>query len=125
MAINSTVIVGRLTRDPEVKQTQSGISVCNFTLAVDRQYKSGDERLTDFIDCVAWRHTADFLGKYFSKGDPVGVTGHIQTRNWETDDGQKRKAVEVFADTLSFVGQKRNSSAELVELNDDDAELPF
>ena len=81
MAINSTVIVGRLTRDPEVKQTQSGISVCNFTLAVDRQYKSGDERLTDFIDCVAWRHTADFLGKYFSKGDPVGVTGHIQTRN--------------------------------------------
>lgn len=133
MAINTSVLVGRLTKAPEIKQTQSGVSVCSFTLAVDRAYKSGEERQTDFIDCVAWRHHAEFLDKYFDKGDMVGITGHIQTRNWETDDGQKRKATEVVVDGISFVGGKRSEGnsegaggrQEDFKEVDEDGDLPF
>ena len=133
MAINTSVLVGRLTKAPKIKQTQSGVSVCSFTLAVDCAYKSGEERQTDFIDCVAWRHHAEFLGKYFDKGDMVGITGHIQTRDWETDDGQKRKATEVVVDGISFVGGKRSEGnsegaggrQEDFKEVDEDGDLPF
>lgn len=129
MAINVVALTGRLTKDPELRQTQSGVSVCSFALAVDRAYKSGEERQADFFDCVAWRHSADFLRNYFRKGDMVGITGHIQTRNWETDDGQKRKATEVVVDSLSFVGggkkaDKPAESGEFAEV-DDGEEFPF
>lgn len=133
MAINIVAITGRLTRSPEVRQTQSGVSVCSFTVAVDRAYKSGEEREADFIDCVAWRGSADFLGKYFGKGDMIGVQGHLQTRNWETDDGQKRKSTEIVVDSLSFVGGKKSDHAEspaknqtFTEMTDaDEDSLPF
>lgn len=131
MAINIAAITGRLVRDPEIRNTQSGVSVCSFTVAVDRAYKSGEEREADFIDCVAWRHSAEFLGKWFSKGDMIGVQGHLQTRNWETDDGQKRKATELVADSLSFVGGKKNDSESLTgkpefgEAADVGEDLPF
>ena len=133
MAINIVAITGRLTRSPEVKQTQSGVPVCSFSVAVDRAYKSGEERQADFIDCVAWRHSAEFLEKYFHKGDMIGVQGHLQTRNWETDDGQKRKTTEIVVDSLSFVGGKRSDTAEapvekpqFTEITDaDGGDLPF
>mgnify|MGYP002623388786 CR=1 FL=1 len=130
MAINIVAITGRLVRDPEIRQTQSGVAVCSFSVAVDRAYKSGEERQADFVDCVAWRHSAEFLGKYFGKGDMIGITGHLQTRNWETDDGQKRKATEIVVDSLSFVGGKRNAEApaeksQFAEITDADDALPF
>lgn len=132
MAINIVAITGRLTRSPEVRQTQSGVSVCSFTVAVDRAYKSGEEREADFVDCVAWRHSAEFLQKYFTKGDMIGITGHLQTRNWETDDGQKRKATEIVADSLSFVGGKKSDRAEapaenptFTPVDDQAGDLPF
>lgn len=118
MAINTVAITGRMVRDPEIRQTQSGVAVCSFAVAVDRAYKSGEERQADFIDCVAWRHSAEFLEKYFHKGDMIGVQGHLQTRNWETDDGQKRKSTEIVADSLSFVGGKRNTE-------DNDSDRPY
>ena len=132
MAINTVAITGRLVRDPEIRQTQSGVSVCSFAVAVDRAYKSGEERQADFIDCVAWRHSAEFLEKYFHKGDMIGVQGHLQTRNWETDDGQKRKTTEIVVDSLSFVGGKKSDHAEapaenqeFTPVDDLDGDLPF
>ena len=136
MAINVVALTGRLVRDPEVKQTQSGVSVCSFAVAVERSYKSGEERQTDFIDCVAWRSSAEFLQKYFHKGDMIGISGHLQTRSWETQDGQKRKATEVVADSLSFVSSKRSESGGGVSspapsagsfdpVDVDDEDLPF
>jgi len=131
MAINIVAITGRLVRDPEIRQTQSGVAVCSFAVAVDRAYKSGEERQADFIDCTAWRHSAEFLEKWFHKGDMIGITGHLQTRNWETDDGQKRKSTEIIVDNLSFVGSKKQqntedtrSGGEFAQLKDDD-DFPF
>lgn len=104
MSINQSVIVGRLTRDPELKQTGSGFPFVNFCVAVDRPYKSGEEKQCDFIDCTAWRASAEFLAKWFRKGSPIGIVGRIQTRNFQTQDGQKRKATEIVVDNISFVG---------------------
>lgn len=131
MSINIATITGRLVRDPELKQTQSGVSVCSFAVAVDRAYKSGEEKQADFIDCTAWRHSAEFLQKYFHKGDMIGVTGHLQTRTWETDDGHKRKATEIVVDSLSFVGGKRSQQEtpgdvqDYKEITGEDNALPF
>ena len=110
MAINNVVLTGRLSRDPEIKQTQSGVSVCNFCIAVDRQYKSGEEKICDFINCVAWRGTADFVSKYFHKGDGIGVTGSIQTRKWVTESGENRYATEVLCQQVSFLDGKKNAA---------------
>ena len=110
MAINNVVLTGRLSRDPEIKQTQSGVSVCNFCIAVDRQYKSGEEKICDFINCVAWRGTADFVIKWFHKGDGIGVTGSIQTRKWVTDGGENRYATEVLCQQVSFLDGKKNAA---------------
>lgn len=136
MALNSVVLLGRLVKAPEVKQTQSGVSVCSFAVAVDRDYKSGEERQADFIDCVAWRSSADFVGKYFDRGDMIAVKGRIQTRTYETEEGQKRKVVEVVVDSVSFAGGKKGGGTQsddatakvdtpnMVEIADDD-DLPF
>ena len=135
MAINNVVLAGRLTAAPEVKQTQTGFSVCSFTVAVDRAYKSGEERQADFINCVAWRGTAEFVGKYFNKGDMIGIIGSIQTRSYDDKDGNKRKAVEVVAREVSFVGGKRqdNGAAQTAQSASvdvkyepvDDIDIPF
>ena len=108
--LNCAVVMGRLVADPEVRQTPTGVSVCRFTVAVDRSYvKQGEQRQADFIDILAWRQTAEFVGKYFQKGSMIAVTGNIQTRNYEDKNGNKRKAVEVVVDNASFCGSKAES----------------
>ncbi len=100
---NKATIGGRLTASPEVKQTQSGVPVCSFTVAVNRK---ANREETDFISCVAWRNTAEFIGKYFSKGSSICVTGAIQTRNWTDSNGQKRYTTEIIVDEAYFVDGK-------------------
>lgn len=109
--LNTAIIMGRLTADPELRTTQSGTSVTSFTVAVDRAYKSGDERQTDFINVVAWRGTAEFVSRYFAKGQMIAVQGSIQTRNYEDKNGNKRTAVEIVADNVSFCGSKSESGS--------------
>lgn len=105
--INVAVIMGRLTADPELKTTQGGNSVCSFTVAVDRNYApQGQERKTDFINVVAWRSTAEFVSKWFRKGQMIALQGPIQVRNYEDRNGNKRTAVEIIADEVSFCGSK-------------------
>lgn len=104
--------MGRLTRAPEVKQTQSGATVANFTLAVDRDFSSKEsgEKETDFIDCVAWRSTADFVSKYFTKGRMAVVSGRLQIRKWQDKDGNNRYATEVVANNVYFGDSKREDA---------------
>ena len=108
--LNHIVIMGRLTRDPELRRTGSGIAVASFTLAVDRDFspKDGGERETDFIDCVAWRQTGEFVSKYFTKGRMAVVSGRLQIRNWNDKDGNKRRSAEVVADNVYFGDSKRD-----------------
>lgn len=109
--LNTITIMGRMVRDPEIRKTGNGTSVLNFTLAVDRDYTDDNgDRETDFIDCVAWAHTADFVGKYFSKGDLIAVNGRLQLRDWEDDDGNRRRAAEIKVDNVYFGGSKRSES---------------
>ena len=107
---NLVVLTGRLTADPELKTTQSGVSVVSFCVAVQRQYKSGEDPITDFINVVAWRHTAEFVTKYFHKGNMIGIEGSIQTRKYTDKDGNNRIAFEVLANNVQFVEGKRNST---------------
>lgn len=110
--INTAVIIGRLTGDPELKHTQNDISVTSFTVAVDRPYvKAGEERQADFIDVVAWRGTAEFICKYFSKGQLIALQGAIQTRTYTDKDNNKRKAVELVAGQAHFVGPKKEGTS--------------
>lgn len=110
--LNVAVLMGRLCADPEPKVTPNGISVTSFTLAVDRSYqKSGQDRQCDFIDIVAWRSTADFVCKYFTKGQLIAVQGSIQTRTYTDRDGNKRKAFEVVADNVHFAESKRDGNS--------------
>ena len=104
--LNSVIIMGRLTADPELRTTPNGLSVTSFTVAVDRNYKSGDERQTDFISVVAWRGTADFVTRFFKKGQMIAVQGSLQVRNYEDKNGNKRTAYDVIADNVSFCGSK-------------------
>lgn len=109
--LNCAVIMGRLTADPELRTTTSGISVTSFSVAVDRSYqKAGQERQTDFINVVAWRQTAEFVTRYFHKGSMIAVQGSIQTRNYEDRSGNKRTAVEIVADNVSFTGSKAETN---------------
>ena len=101
--------MGRLTADPELRTTTSGLSVTSFTVDVDRNYNIGDERQTDFINCVAWRATADFVTRYFRKGQMIAVQGSLQVRNYEDKNGNKRTAYDVVADNVSFCGSKSES----------------
>ncbi len=149
--LNHITIMGRLTRDPELRYTQSQTPVASFTLAVDRDFggRDGGEKQTDFIDCVAWRQTAEFVNKYFAKGSMAVVSGRLQIRDWTDREGGKRRSAEVVVDNMYFGESKRreggemrsetrpayNSSYESVspsmgasafsELGDDDGELPF
>ena len=113
--LNHITIMGRLTRDPELRRTGSGVAVASFTLAVDRDYtQQGQEKETDFIDCVAWRNTGEFVSKYFAKGRMAVVSGRLQIRSWNDKDGNKRRSAEVVADNVYFGDSKRdgeNSSA--------------
>ena len=112
--INKVILGGRLTADPELKQTPSGVSVCQFSLAVNRRFsKEGEEKQADFINCVAWRNTAEFISRYFRKGSSLCVVGQIQIRSWTDSNGQKRYATEVLIDEALFVDSK--SSAEQAE----------
>lgn len=136
--LNHIVIMGRLTRDPELRHTHSGVAVASFTLAVDRDFTGKDkEKETDFIDCVAWRKTGEFVSQYFSKGRMACVSGSLQLRAYTDKDGNKRKAAEVIADNVYFAdsknaaesGGKRPTAApaaggfEPIDVDDD--ELPF
>ncbi len=105
--INKAILMGRLTRDPELRHTNSGTPVCSFSIAIDNGY--GDNRTTDFINCVAWNKTAEFVEKYFTKGRMIIVVGRIQTRTWEGQDGKKNYATEVVASEVSFGESKRSA----------------
>ncbi len=108
--LNVAVIMGRLVADPELRHTANDIAVTSFRVAVDRSYaRQGTERQTDFIDVVAWRQTAEFVCRYFTKGQMIAVSGSIQTRNYEDRQGNKRTAVEIVASDVSFTGSKRES----------------
>lgn len=108
--INCAVLMGRLVGDPELRTTTNGTSVTSFRIAVDRNFvRQGEERQADFIDIVAWRQTAEFVTRYFHKGSMIAVQGSIQTRNYEDKNGNKRTAVEVVADNVSFCGSKAES----------------
>ena len=110
--LNVAVIMGRLAADPELRHTPNGVAVTSFTLAVDRSYaRAGTERQTDWIDVVAWRQTAEFVCKYFTKGQLMAVTGSIQTRNYEDRNGNKRKAVEIQATEVNFASSKREGGS--------------
>ena len=107
--LNHIVVMGRLTRDPELRYTQSQLPVVSFTVAVDRDFggRDGGERQTDFIDCVAWRHTAEFVSKYFAKGSMAVVSGRLQIRDWPDREGNKRRTAEIVADNVYFGESKR------------------
>ena len=154
--LNHIVIMGRLTRDPELRRTGSGVAVASFTVAVDRDFGNRDngEKETDFIDCVAWRQTGEFVSKYFTKGRMAVVSGRLQIRNWTDKDGNKRRSAEVVADNVYFGDSKREGessgssygagsysapaaggfggyaapmapASDFAMLSDDDAQLPF
>lgn len=154
--LNQIIIMGRLTRDPELRRTGSGVAVTSFTVAVDRDFaqKDSGEKETDFIDCVAWRQTGEFVDKYFSKGRMAVVAGRLQIRNWNDKDGNKRRTAEVVADNVYFGESKKTGSTpsaasgaynslesqypetaamlnrygvqnDFAMLDDDDAQLPF
>lgn len=110
--LNRAILMGRLTRDPELKQTPNNVSVATFSLAVDRNYQADkDNKQTDFINIVAWRHTAEFVKKHFTKGQLVAVEGSIQTRSYQDKDGNNRTVFEVVADHVYFAEKKQNGSA--------------
>jgi len=108
--LNVAIIMGRLTAEPELKSTQSGIAVCSFRVAVDRRFKGqNEERQADFINVVAWRQTAEFVSRYFGKGSMIAVQGSIQVRSYEDKNGIKREAVEIVAENVSFAGEQKQS----------------
>lgn len=130
--LNKIFIMGRLTRDPELRRTQGGNAVTSFVLAVDRDFKSADgTKETDFIDVVAWRNTAEFAAKYFTKGRMAVVEGRLQMRDWTDKEGNKRRIAEVVADNIYFGDSKRedapagNSAPTFEEIEDDGGDLPF
>ena len=125
--LNKIFLMGRLTRDLELRRTQSGTPVASFALAVDRDFKGQNgEKETDFIDVVAWRNTAEFVSKYFTKGRMAVVEGRLQIRDWTDKDGNKRKAAEVIADNVYFGDSKKESVADqgFAEI-EDDGDIPF
>ncbi len=108
--LNVTMLIGRLTADPELKQTTNGVAVTTFTIAVNRRYSKGEEQQADFINVVAWRNTAEFIAKYFKKGSAIFIKGEIQTRSWTDGNGNKRYATEVIADEAQFVDSKKTGA---------------
>lgn len=153
--MNRIIIMGRLTRDPELRRTQSGMAVASFNIAVDRPFsgRNGGEKQTDFIDCVAWDKRGEFVSKYFVKGQMCLVEGRLQIRDWTDKEGNKRKSAEIVADTIEFTESKKSrdasgyapaggqnyggndsynsgyqtpvSGSDFAELDDEDGDLPF
>ena len=148
--LNSSIIMGRLARDPELRATGSGVSVCSFTVAVDRDYSQNGERDADFIDCVAWRKAGEFVARNFTKGSMIVVSGRLQIRGWTDKEGNKRRTAEIVADdvyfgearkrqegtgagpggnaypgAVSIAGQDASRSGEFAPIEDDDPKLPF
>ena len=146
--LNHIIVMGRLTRDPELRRTGSGVAVASFTVAVDRDFggREGGEKETDFIDCVAWRQTGEFVSKYFTKGRMAVVSGRLQIRNWTDKEGNKRRTAEIVADNVYFGDSKRDGdsgnaygaasaapsygsysapASDFAMLDDNDAQLPF
>lgn len=142
--LNHIVLMGRLTKDPELRRTGNGVAVASFSIAVDRDFSAQDgQKETDFIDIVAWRSTAEFVEKYFSKGRMAVVSGRLQIRSWTDKDGNKRRSAEVVADNVYFGDSKKDGDATpasnspgnytqppapqqaFAELNDTDDDLPF
>lgn len=150
--LNKIVLMGRLTRDPELRRTDSGIAVASFTLACDRDYSGKDdaEKQTDFVDIVAWRHTAEFVSKYFAKGRMAVVSGRLQIRLWTDKEGNKRRSAEIVAESVYFGDSKRDGNgqqpgqqqppqagyqdasgydsayvSDFAQIEDDDSEFPF
>lgn len=141
MSFNRCILVGNLTKDPELKKTPNGVSVTSFSIAVSRRFvKQGEQPQADFINIVAWRQTAEFIARYFNKGKPILICGQLQTRSWTDQNGQKRNITEVVADEATFVENKgasahssdagvpapsyRGNDAGYEDLSDDDS-LPF
>lgn len=117
MSLNRIIIMGRLTKAPELRKTHSGVSVTSFTLAVDRDFKAQNgEKETDFIDIVAWRNTAEFAAKYFDKGRMAVVEGRLQNREWKDKDGNNRRSAEVYADNIYFGDSKKDNGDRLNDL---------
>lgn len=111
--LNRVILMGRMVADPELKTTNTGISVTSFRIAVDRSYvKAGEQRQADFFDIVAWRSSAEFVCKHFTKGSLIAVDGQLQTRQYQTKDGSNRSTVEVVADNISFTGERKEQKQE-------------
>ena len=127
---NLAIIIGRTCATPELRTTPNGTSVCSFTVAVDRAFKNADgERVTDFINCVAYRNNAEFISKFFHKGSPIGLQGNIQTRSYTDKEGNKRTVTEIVVDKAFFTGSKEKTAVEVespVQSEfDDSADIPF
>jgi len=127
--MNKVIFIGRLTKDPEVKNTSSQVQFCNFTIAVDRRFKDANgQRQADFINCVAWRQTASFIGSYFRKGSKVAVVGSLQSRSYDDQSGQKRYVTEVVVDEVEFMDSKNDRTQQTAvesALTSEDTSLPF
>mgnify|MGYP003608354722 CR=1 FL=1 len=133
--LNKIIIMGRMTKDPELRYTQSQTAVASFTLAVDRDYQTGgSEKQTDFIDCVAWRQTGTFVSNYFFKGSMAVVVGRLQLRDWTDKNGNKHRAAEVVADNVYFGDSKKDAASDggnaapttaYAAIDVDDSQLPF
>ena len=123
--LNKGILMGRLTRDPELRHTQSGTAVCSFTLAIDRDRKDANgEKQTDFIDCVAWNKQAEFVAQWFSKGMMAIVVGRIQSRKWQAQNGNNRTAIEINCEEVSFGETKKNRDSNSGRQNSDFADMP-
>lgn len=139
--LNQINLIGRLVRDPEMRALDNGTTLCNFTIAVDADFKSDGEKVTDFFECTAWRQSAEFIIKYLTKGDMVAVSGQMRSRKWTDKDGNKRTSWSVNCEKAYSVGSKRTSEGQtdtpeprryaapavpqFVEISDDDTQLPF
>ena len=139
MALNHITIMGRLTKDVELRRTNAGVAVASFTIACDRDFGNNGEKETDFVEIVCWRNTAEFVSKYFSKGRMAVVSGRLQIRSWNDKDGNKRKTAEIVADNVYFGDSKNDNASQnggytgfvkaennnFAPITDDDAQLPF
>ena len=125
--MNKAILLGRLTKDPEIKYTQSGKAVASFTLAVDRRKSASGEKQADFISCVAWEKTAETIGNYCSRGQQIAVEGRIQSRSYDAQDGSKRYVTEVVVQSMDFCGKKSDNGGHAAEsaASDYDEEIPF
>ena len=132
--LNHITVMGRLTKDPELRRTGTGTAVTSFTIACERDFGENGQKETDFLDCVAWRGTAEFVDRNFAKGRMIVVSGRLQIRSWTDKDGNKRRSAEILADNVYFGDAKKTSDANDVQaqpaqdfamIDDDDAQLPF